>query len=290
MKTFIGYTADGRRKWSLDVSIKPQFMKVGGVWLPADQTVLSALTNVNSTITPEPIITASSDDASESVYWHWMYLSESAVTLESDVLGGQNAYWGGFRFVSDLFPTQGSIIDSCYIGIVMRFTNPPYNTDDINGNFHFQLAASPLTFAAVDYDITSRPRTTASVSWIQNDIPYGVRVNSPSLVVPAQELWDSYSPTAVVVIFRPNTDVAKICKVISYDYSHTDCATLHLEWHEPTPPPPPTPTYDVNELKDAVESIGLDDNAKVALPVGRTSDSKYQFVQVDNDGKVVTTT
>lgn len=44
------------------------------------------------------------------------------------------------------------------------------------------------------------------------------------------------------------------------------------------------------ELREAIQNLGFDDNAKVALLVGKTSDGKYQFVQVDADGKVVTTT
>jgi len=41
------------------------------------------------------------------------------------------------------------------------------------------------------------------------------------------------------------------------------------------------------ELKAAVEALGFDDNTKVVLLVGKTTDGKYQFVQVDADGKLV---
>lgn len=44
------------------------------------------------------------------------------------------------------------------------------------------------------------------------------------------------------------------------------------------------------ELLEAIEVLGFDDNTKVVLLVGKTSDGKYQFVQVDADGKVLTTT
>ncbi|MFA7101543.1 MAG: hypothetical protein WC196_07490 [Bacilli bacterium] len=43
------------------------------------------------------------------------------------------------------------------------------------------------------------------------------------------------------------------------------------------------------ELKAAIQELGFDINTKVVLLVGKTSDGKYQFVQVDDDGKVVTT-
>ena len=46
----------------------------------------------------------------------------------------------------------------------------------------------------------------------------------------------------------------------------------------------------LEELKTAVQALAFDINTKVVLLVGKTSDGKYQFVQVDANGKVVTTT
>ena len=46
----------------------------------------------------------------------------------------------------------------------------------------------------------------------------------------------------------------------------------------------------LDELKAAIKALAFDDNAKVVILVGKTSDGKYQFVQVDANGKVVTTT
>ena len=43
------------------------------------------------------------------------------------------------------------------------------------------------------------------------------------------------------------------------------------------------------ELRALVESLSFNDNLKVVLLVGKTSDDKYQIVQVDADGKLVTT-
>lgn len=45
----------------------------------------------------------------------------------------------------------------------------------------------------------------------------------------------------------------------------------------------------LDELRAAIQDLALDDNAKVVLLVGKTAAGKYQFVQVDDDGKVVTT-
>ena len=44
------------------------------------------------------------------------------------------------------------------------------------------------------------------------------------------------------------------------------------------------------ELQAAIQDLGFNDNAKVVLLVGMTADGKYQFVQVDANGKLVTAT
>jgi len=44
------------------------------------------------------------------------------------------------------------------------------------------------------------------------------------------------------------------------------------------------------ELKDLIQGLGFNDNCKVVLLVGITSEGKYQIVQVDDEGKIVTTT
>ncbi len=43
------------------------------------------------------------------------------------------------------------------------------------------------------------------------------------------------------------------------------------------------------ELKELIRELGLNDNAKVCLLIGRTSAGAYEVVQVDADGKLVTT-
>ncbi len=49
-------------------------------------------------------------------------------------------------------------------------------------------------------------------------------------------------------------------------------------------------TYTLAELQALIQELGFNDNCKVVLLVGKTSDGKYQIVQVDADGKLVTTT
>ena len=45
----------------------------------------------------------------------------------------------------------------------------------------------------------------------------------------------------------------------------------------------------LEELRVLIKDLGLDDNAKVCILVGKTSGGEYEIVQVDSDGKLVTT-
>lgn len=49
-------------------------------------------------------------------------------------------------------------------------------------------------------------------------------------------------------------------------------------------------SYTLEELRAAIEELGFDANTVVVLLVGKTAAGKYQIVQVDDDGKIVTTT
>lgn len=44
------------------------------------------------------------------------------------------------------------------------------------------------------------------------------------------------------------------------------------------------------ELRELIQELGLNDNAKVAILIGKVSDDNYEIVKVDSDGKLVTTT
>jgi hypothetical protein len=46
----------------------------------------------------------------------------------------------------------------------------------------------------------------------------------------------------------------------------------------------------LEELKTWEQEQGFDDNSKIVVLVGMTTDGKFQIVQVDATGKLVTTT
>lgn len=218
-KTFLGYTEDGRERWSLD--IRTQFEPLGD--------------NPQTAISPDPAIAQSTDDAHEVVSTTAVYTNGNPLLLSSSSNPAAQR-WGGFRFASGEFPAQGTTFTSCYISLVP--TNASY--DDINHDIYFQQATAPLTFTTDNTNISSRQSASSSVNWYQGSLGTS-RVNSPSLVALADELWTSYGPTAVVVLFKPRADVATILYCASYDGGDPNVvANFHLEWTTGTPPAAPT--------------------------------------------------
>lgn len=141
----------------------------------------------------------------------------------SSVVSGTR-YWGAYRWVnSDI--SQGDTIDVAYAELYAYDTD----YDDIDLFWHFEDAASPAQFTSTDYDITDRTRTSASV----NDDVDGVAVawhQTPSLVTPLQEVVDDYSPTAFVLIGRPETTVSKFLRIRSHNGDSAEAAKLHIEY------------------------------------------------------------
>jgi hypothetical protein len=174
-------------------------------------------------------VDASSDDANE-------YENTGAVDLTSrDILiindpDSSARYWGGLRFHNGSFPPQGSLILAAYIE-VLTFG------DGVNANLdiYAEDAQSPTPFTADAFNITGRTRTSAFVPWVADGLYTGTWWQSPSIVTVIQELVDSYTPTSIVLILKPKTDVYKYLAVGVWDYSgHLFGAKLHLEWVVPT--------------------------------------------------------
>lgn len=235
-KTYLGKTLDSKRnRFALDV--------------PAGDPTL------------EVQVGASEDDAEEIENDGSMYLDVVIVRIMSG--DASTRRWSGFRFVSEEFPPQGTTIDVAYLRGYLYSAS----YDDANFNLHFEELAAPLAFTIDKFNITSRDRTEASVPWIADGIAAGGVgwYNSPSLCgvgSPIQELFDAYSPTAIVAIARPNQDVAKHLRFRTWDEaSHLLGAILHLEWEE-------APEAIV---KVADETIGLSEAA-----IGRRR--SYRFV------------
>jgi len=138
-------------------------------------------------------------------------------------------YYGGERWASAGFPNMGDTIDVCYV----RHYIYSASYDDLYGRWWFQDAAAPAVFTAGVNNISNRPRTTASV--FQNVLSRGTGwKNTSSLKAVLQEIVDSYSPTAIALIFtsynRPGV-VAYHSR--SFDSNPAQAAELRIEWTEP---------------------------------------------------------
>lgn len=177
-------------------------------------------------------VEANEDDAYENEGEGTVNISDTTSIRMNSHTVAAGRYWAGYRFVSGEFPAQGTTIDVAYLSIYL------YSTlyDDANLNIHFEELAAPATFTTDSYSITSRDRTEASVEWIADGIAAGALdwYNSPSLCgvgSPIQELFDAYSPTAIVAITRPNTDAYKIFYTRPHEFSTGEYATkLHIEY------------------------------------------------------------
>lgn len=175
-------------------------------------------------------VAANEGDAHEQESTGTVSLLGSWVLSRSDTAAATR-WWGGFRFVSGDFPASGTTIDVAYLRVYIL--NTTY--DDANFNIHLEELAAPAVFTTDAFDITSRDRTENSTPWIADGIDTGADwYNSPDLSgvsSPVQEIFDSLSPTAIVVITRPNQDADKWLYVYSRDYNdNTKGAILHLEW------------------------------------------------------------
>lgn len=147
------------------------------------------------------------------------YIAHVASTFEVQ------RFWGGHRWVSGSLPSQGDTIDVAYAEVYLY----DISYDDVDGFWHFEKAASPAQFTTSSNDVTDRTRTTASSAWDVDSLTTGWK-QTPSLVTPLQEVIDSYSPTALVLIFRPNTVAAKAMRTKSEDGNPTYAAKIHVEW------------------------------------------------------------
>lgn len=178
-------------------------------------------------------VEAGTDDGFEREDTGEMWLAY-VYTYENSSATQSQRRWAGRRFVSAEFPAQGTTIDVAYLRVYV------YDTvyDDANFNIHFEELAAPATLTTDAFNITGRDRTEASVAWVADGVAAGGAdwYNSPSLAgvgSPVQELFDAYSPTAIVVITRPNVNTSKLFKTYTYEQTgNVSGAILHLEWTE----------------------------------------------------------
>jgi hypothetical protein len=176
-------------------------------------------------------ILSSSDDIEESLVDGTMYLDSGDLELGRDpgYLGDQAV---GLRFQNVAVP-RGAPIRAAYLEFV---------TDDVGSTatvveIRAQAADDAPAFSTFNYDLTSRPRTQAYVTW---DIPawnvVGERHQSPDLSALVQEVvnragWNANN-SLVFAINGTGTRSAE-----SYEGQPAAAPLLHVEYStgQPTP-------------------------------------------------------
>jgi hypothetical protein len=210
---FLGLTPDGRARYAADYEADLRAIAGGPDPSCDDQVAVSA------------------DDTYELESTGAQSLDAVSVRCIANVTA-DGRLWGGARFRTGPFPAQGSIIGVAYI--------EGYVYDDVYGypdlDIYAEAGGSPLQFSATAFDLSSRTRTNASAPWVADGIGTGWK-QSPSIVALIQEVVDTYTPTAIVLVLKPRTDALKVLRFRSWDYDvHALGVKLHLEWTEGGPP------------------------------------------------------
>lgn len=169
-------------------------------------------------------ITVSSDDAEERV-------SNGSVSLTNNdlemVVDGSNTQYVGMRFPNIAIP-QGTSISSAYIDFVVKEAQSTATSVTLRG----QAADNATTFTTTGYNISSRPLTTASVSW--SNIPawsvVGETKTSPDIKTIVQEVlnrpgWASGN----AMVIRVNGSGTRTAR--SYDFGGGNAPTLRISYN-----------------------------------------------------------
>ena len=176
-------------------------------------------------------IAASSDDAEEDTSGD-MSLTSSDLEMFINNGSDQNAHVG-LRFIADI--PRGAVITDAYIQFTVDETGSEATSALIEG----QAVDDALGFTSTDGNISSRERTTNSVSW--NDIPpwtstgtSGPDQRTPDLSPIMQEIVDrtGWATNNALVIILSGTPGAAIQRVAE-SYDGTAPAVLHVEYNTP---------------------------------------------------------
>jgi hypothetical protein len=161
-------------------------------------------------------VAASADDAAQTAVGQ-----AATITVGTTYVRSANLY-AGFRLL-DVDIDTGSNIDVCYGSI------NTVQIDDPGLDIYFEDGASPSAFVVATNDISDRTLTTASVNWTATDIGTFQFVNTPSLVTPLQEVVDSHTTTAAVVIMI-DAGTGGSLRHYHYDNDSAKAFKLHIEY------------------------------------------------------------
>lgn len=176
----------------------------------------------------ELLIDAGNNDARQLEVTDAMQVSGSIIDLRASVSPGDRTF-GGFRWTLPFNIPQGSTIDVAFI----ELAGVPSFSHDVSGIIRFELATSPPPFTLTADDIGGRTLTFVSTPWFDS---FGVSTDyqqSPSIVVPLQDLVDNFSPNALVLIIEPGTVSSAEFRVAAFENIQNTPARIRIEYTEP---------------------------------------------------------
>lgn len=214
---------------------------------PASTVVTSA-----SWLQPYPVQPQSGDGAALAVAEPVAFAVESAVAQSADdaletstgsvsivttePISDDPDEWLGWRFDALDIP-QGATIESAILTVTIRdalFDEPKHT-------FYGHAVDDAPAFAATDFDISSRPRTTASVLWDSADLGAvaGGTADAPDMSTILQELVDraGWAPGNAVALFcHGDADGNRDLGVRHWDFASAATATLTVSYTPPAAP------------------------------------------------------
>lgn len=169
----------------------------------------------------------------------------------------------GARFPTVTIP-QGSTITAA------TFEDYVYSADwdDINGKVYGNDVDDANDFNT-EQDVIQRTRTTANVSWVQDDLGIGWKT-SPEIKTVIHEIvnrggWSSSN--ALVLLFIANTDVTKQVRFYSYDQGASFASKLNVTWVSGATY---TKTFTVDAFLEATKTKTLTSDALLQLTTTKT--------------------
>ena len=173
-------------------------------------------------------IAASEDDAAQAV-------SNGAMTLNSTTLAIQPAFTAGVRFLNLTIPKNATVVDA-----FIQFTAGSNNQMiAVTASIFGQAADNAGTFTSTTSDISSRTKTTASVSWVMPSfVTIGDRLaaqKTPDLKTVVQEIVDraGWASGNAMVVILANASGAGPRHLATWDHATLAEATLTVRY---TPP------------------------------------------------------
>jgi len=204
--------------------------------LTSTDTVIVVVMSYGISTVFEKRIAAGNDDAEESASGLVSRTSSDLELVYDTSLQTVGLYFSGLNI------PQGVKITNAYIQFKAYKKTSETTSLIING----QAASNPITFTAVNYDISSRPRTTANASWsppawtVIGEVGVNQRTSDLSSLV--QEIVNRpdwrIGNSVVFIITGSGKRVAR-----AYNSDAAGAPLLHIEFQPSGNTPPPSATY-----------------------------------------------